>query len=102
GLGQLIDVWGVSAIVGHEKPSRELFGWALNEVGAEPANAVHVGNRLDTDVRPAKALGLGTVWVIRGEAPERPTPEQLAEPDLAVRDLSTLADKLLPLTDGSR
>lgn len=102
GLGQLIDVWGISAIVGHEKPSPDLFGWALNEAGAEPAHAVHVGNRLDTDVRPAKALGLGTVWVTRGEAPERPTPEQLAEPDLAVPDLTTLAGELLPLIDGPR
>ena len=102
GLGQLIDVWGVSAIVGHEKPSSSLFGWALNEAGAEPWNAVHVGNRLDTDVRPAKALGLGTVWVTRGEAPERPTPGQLAEPDLVVPDLTTLADELLPLIDKTR
>ena len=38
------------------------------------------------------------MWVLRGEAPDEPTPEQLAEPDLAVRDLSGLADVLLPLT----
>ena len=44
------------------------------------------------------ALGLGTVWVLRGEAPDEPTPEQLAEPDLAVHDLTGLADILLPLT----
>jgi FMN phosphatase YigB (HAD superfamily) len=101
GLGDLIDVWGISAVVGHEKPSPELFRWALDEAGTKPQHAVHVGNRLDTDVRPARALGLGTVWVTRGEAPDRPTPEQLAEPDLAVPDLSTLADALLPLVDGA-
>jgi FMN phosphatase YigB (HAD superfamily) len=101
GLGDLIDVWGISAIVGHEKPSPELFTWALAQAGTDARHAVHVGNRLDTDVRPAKALGLGTVWVTRGEAPDRPTPEQLAEPDLAVPDLSTLADTLLPLVDDA-
>ena len=99
GLDAYIDVWGVSAIVGHEKPSPELFDWALREAGTDAAHAVHVGNRLDTDVRPAKALGLGTVWVTRGEAPERPTAEQLAEPDLAVPSLDGLADVLLPLVD---
>jgi putative hydrolase of the HAD superfamily len=57
---------------------------------------VHIGNRLDTDVRPAAALGLGTVWVLRGEAPDSPTAEQLAEPDLAVPDLTGLAGVLLP------
>jgi putative hydrolase of the HAD superfamily len=51
---------------------------------------VHVGNRLDTDVRPARRLGLGTVWVLRGEAPPDPSPAQLAEADAAVADLTTL------------
>jgi FMN phosphatase YigB (HAD superfamily) len=95
GVGDLVDVWGVSALVGHEKPSPELFSWALAEAGAAADQAVHIGNRLDTDVRPAQRLGLGTVWVLRGEAPDHPTPEQLAEPDLVVPDLSQLADVLL-------
>jgi FMN phosphatase YigB (HAD superfamily) len=96
GLGDLVDVWGISAVVGLEKPSPEFFQWALGECGVEPHEAVHIGNRLDTDVRPAKALGLATVWVLRGEAPDAPTPEQLAEPDLAVHDLHGLADLLVP------
>ncbi|UUT35048.1 HAD family hydrolase [Microbacterium elymi] len=73
GVAPLVDVWAVSAIVGHEKPSPELFRWALAQAGAEPGEAVHIGNRLDTDVRPAQALGLATVWVLRGEAPDDPT-----------------------------
>ncbi|MGY1601462.1 HAD family hydrolase [Geodermatophilus sp. SYSU D00815] len=97
GVAPFVDVWGVSALVGHEKPSPELFRWCLAQAGCAPGEAVHVGNRLDTDVRPAAALGLGTVWVLRGEAPDEPTPAQLAEPDLAVRDLIGLADVLLPL-----
>jgi len=97
GVGDLIDVWGVSALVGHEKPSPELFGWALREAGAEPAQAVHVGNRLDTDVRPAARLGLRTVLVLRGEAPPAPTAAQLAEPDAVVHDLRELQELLLPL-----
>jgi FMN phosphatase YigB (HAD superfamily) len=97
GVAPFVDVWGVSALVGHEKPSPELFTWCLERSGCAAGQAVHVGNRLDTDVRPAAALGLGTVWVLRGEAPDDPSPEQLAEPDLAVRDLTGLADVLLPL-----
>ena len=96
-VAPFVDVWGVSAIVGHEKPSPELFRWCLHQAGCEPGQSVHVGNRLDTDVRPAAGLGLGTVWVLRGEAPDEPTAEQLAEPDVAVRDLTGLADVLLPL-----
>jgi FMN phosphatase YigB (HAD superfamily) len=99
GVADLIDVWAISALVGHEKPSRELFEWALAQAGTDPAHAVHVGNRLDNDVRPAAQLGLGTVLVLRGEAPPCPTAEQLAEPDLTVAGLDQLADTLLPLVD---
>lgn len=95
GFGDLIDVWGISAVVGHEKPSPEFFAWALRECGATADHAVHIGNRLDTDVRPAKALGLGTIFVTRGEAPPHPTAEQLAEADVAVADLTGVADLIL-------
>ncbi|MEV8267232.1 HAD family hydrolase [Microbacterium sp. NPDC076911] len=95
GIGSMVDVWGVSAVVGYEKPSPELFRWCMREAGVEPGNAIHVGNRLDTDVRPAKSLGLRTAWILRGEAPERPTDLQLREPDIAVTVLVGLADCLL-------
>lgn len=95
GYAGLVDVWGISAVVGHEKPSPEFFHWALREAGSTPEHTVHIGNRLDTDVRPAAALGISTIWVTRGEAPPEPTAAQLAEPDLAVPDLTTVADVLL-------
>ena len=95
GFGDLIDVWGISAIVGHEKPSPEFFAWALRECGTTADHAVHIGNRLDTDVRPAKALGLGTIFVTRGEAPPHPTTEQRAEADVTVPDLTGVAQLIL-------
>jgi FMN phosphatase YigB (HAD superfamily) len=101
GVAPFVDVWGVSAVVGFEKPSPELFHWCLEEAGVRAEQAVHIGNRLDTDVRPAHALGLGTVWVLRGEAPDDPTPKQLAEPDIVVRTLDGLAPRLFELI-GSR
>lgn len=101
GVAGFVDVWGVSALVGHEKPSAELFQWCLDRAGVRPEQAVHIGNRLDTDVRPARSLGLGTVWLLRGEAPDNPTEEQIAEADIAVRTLDGLASRLFALP-GSR
>jgi putative hydrolase of the HAD superfamily len=97
GLAPYIDVWGVSALVGYEKPSPELFRLCLRETGVAPAQAAHIGNRLDTDVRPAAALGLRTVWVLRGEAPDHPTDAQRSEADIVVRSLDGLADRILSL-----
>ncbi|GAA4834565.1 HAD family hydrolase [Saccharopolyspora rosea] len=94
GVADHIDVWAVSEVVGAEKPDPRIFEHALREAGVEPKHAVHVGNRLDTDVRGAHRVGLRTVWVVRGEAPPAPTPEQLAEPDVAVRSLAELPEAL--------
>lgn len=95
GVAPYVQVWGISALVGLEKPSAELFRWALSEAGTDAHKAVHVGNRLDNDVRPARAMGLGTVWVLRGEAPDHPTAEQCGEADHTVRDLVGLDQWLL-------
>lgn len=95
GVAPFIDVWGISAIVGYEKPSPDIFNWALGQAGTDAVHAVHVGNRLDNDVRAAHAVGLGTVWLLRGEAPDDPTPEQRAQADLVVSDLTGLGEILL-------
>ncbi|MCA1193894.1 MULTISPECIES: HAD family hydrolase [unclassified Saccharopolyspora] len=88
GVAPFIDHWAISELVGATKPDPEIFWHALNRAGVLPRNAVHVGNRLDSDVRGAQRLGMRTIWVVRGEAPPDPTPEQLGEPDIAVFSLA--------------
>jgi putative hydrolase of the HAD superfamily len=48
------------------------------------------GDRLDYDVEPARRAGMKTVWVLRGEAPDDPTSQQLEVPDGSVRSLEDL------------
>jgi HAD superfamily hydrolase (TIGR01509 family) len=102
GVADFIDVWAISEVVGAEKPDPAIFRYALTEAGVDPSHAVHVGNRLDTDVRGAHRVGLRTVWVVRGEAPANPTPEQLSEPDTAVFSLAELPAALDRLQEISR
>jgi 5'-nucleotidase len=45
------------------KPDPGLFRWAIERAGASPSRCVMVGDRLDNDVAPARALGLATIWV---------------------------------------
>jgi putative hydrolase of the HAD superfamily len=94
GLDRFVDVWAVSADVGFDKPDPRLFGHALEVAAVEPARAAMVGDRLDYDVRPARAAGMRTIWALRGEAPDEPTREQLAEADAAIRGLDELPDAL--------
>jgi HAD superfamily hydrolase (TIGR01549 family) len=94
GLDVFFEVWGVSDDVGLEKPDPALFAHVLKEAGVDPPRSVMVGDRLDYDVRPAKAAGMRAVWVLRGEAPDDPTPEQLDEADAAIRGLDELPSAL--------
>lgn len=94
GVLDLVDFAAISGVVGFEKPDARLFQAALDEVGVGPSATLHVGNRLDTDVRPAKALGMSTAWVLRGEAPPSPTSDQLSEPDIVVENLGELLGEL--------
>jgi putative hydrolase of the HAD superfamily len=90
GFGDLVDLWAISAEVGAEKPDERIFRFALQRAGVRPENVAMVGDRLDRDLVPAKRLGMRTVWVLRNEAPDDPTPEQLAVPDAAIRSLVEL------------
>ena len=57
-----------SAELGIAKPDRLIFERAIELAGCQLQNAVMVGDRLDNDIIPAKALGLKTVWIRKGLA----------------------------------
>jgi putative hydrolase of the HAD superfamily len=94
GLVPFFEVWGVSEDLGLQKPDPSLFVHAVRTAGVPPGRTAMVGDRLDYDVRPAREAGMRTVWVLRGEAPEHPTPAQLAEPDAAIHGLDELVPAL--------
>jgi HAD superfamily hydrolase (TIGR01509 family) len=90
GLTRFFEVWGVSDDLGLQKPDPKLFSQVLYTAGVSPARSVMVGDRLDYDVRPAKTAGMRTIWVLRGEAPDEPTADQMAEADASVRSLTEI------------
>ena len=90
GFGHLIGAWAISAEAGVEKPDPALFRTLLGDAGTTPDRVAMVGDRLDRDIVPAKQLGMRTIWVLRNEAPDDPTTEQLAVPDAVVRTLDEI------------
>lgn len=90
GLTSYFETWGLSDDLGLHKPDPRLFEAVLEQAGIAASKAVMVGDRLDYDVRPARRVGMRAVWVLRGEAPDRPTPEQLGEADAAIQGLDEL------------
>ncbi len=96
-LFDLIDFLGISALVGLEKPDPAFFKLAINELDLPADQIIHIGNRIDTDVNPAKSLGMKTVWVRRGEANPNPSEADLEAADITVGDLKNLPELIKAL-----
>lgn len=94
GVARHVELWAVSEELGIAKPDPRIFAHAVAAAGCRPRQAALAGNRLDSDIRPARTAGLRTVWLLRGEAPDEPTPEQLVEADAAIRSLAELPEAL--------
>ncbi len=87
GLLDLLPVRLYSCDTGRLKPHPEAFQMALTALGVEPNEAVYVGDRLETDVEPARRVGL---WGVLIRVPFRH--EQLAKitPDAVISELPEL------------
>jgi putative hydrolase of the HAD superfamily len=90
GVAGFFELWNISEDVGLEKPDPRLYAGAVAAAAVPAERTAMVGDRLDRDVRPARAAGMRTVWVLRGEAPDAPTDDQLAEADAAIAGLGEL------------
>ncbi len=94
GIDRHFQIWVISAEVGVDKPDPRIFERALSDAASPPERCAMVGDRLDNDIAAAKAQGMRTVWLLRGEAPQEPSEEQLAVPDVAIRSLAELPTAL--------
>ncbi len=84
---------GVEAeVVG--KPSRAYFEAALAELGTEPAEAVMVGDDVDSDVGGAKAIGLRGVLVRTGKFTEEALAAAEPKPDAVLGSVADLPEWL--------
>jgi REG-2-like HAD superfamily hydrolase len=87
------DFVAASARVGYEKPHPEIFRYALQQAGVQPAEALHVGDHLDADVSGAQSVGISAVLIDRRE---RFTEADLPDGVPLIRSLA----ELLPIVDA--
>lgn len=97
GLESFFRVVVISEERGVAKPDRTLFSLALREAGCKPREAVMVGDRIDNDVEPARALDLRTVLVRNGVFRHQLGERAGQRPDVEVpslRDVPHAIDRL--------
>lgn len=66
GILQYIDLVVASAEEGVAKPDKRIFEITLRRADCKPQHAVMIGDRIDNDIIPAKALGMKTIWIKQG------------------------------------
>lgn len=103
GMAERLDEWGMlqyfdvivaSAEIGYAKPDKEIFEKAFELARCTAQESVRVGDRLDNDIIPAKAIGMKTVWVKNGLAKYQDA--ELGE-NVADHQINTLSELLLVL-----
>ncbi len=87
GLSPLLSVFVDSSLVGVSKPDPEIFRLAANRLGLAPQSCLFVGDSLERDIVPAKAIGMRAVW-LRGPEPRPCSAPGL--PDAVVTSLREL------------
>lgn len=90
GLLDYFDVCVSSGEVGIEKPDAAIFHLALEQAGCVPTESVMIGDRLDNDIRPAKALGFRAVRILQGPHRFQRPRVEAETPDATVADLDEL------------
>lgn len=85
-IRQWIDLIISSADCGFSKPSSKIF----QQASCSASSATMIGDRLDNDIAPAKALGMKTIWIKQGFSAYSPIQSPSEEPDFTVNSLSDL------------
>jgi putative hydrolase of the HAD superfamily len=93
GLLDFLPVRLYSCDIGLIKPHPEAFEMALTALGVEPNETVYVGDRLETDVEPARRLGL---WGVLISVPFRHEHSDKVMPDAVIAELPELIKLLEP------
>ena len=75
---------------GLRKPDPAIFRLALDRAGCRADQAVMIGDRLDTDIAPAKAIGMATVRIRQGLSIVQEPADASQAPDVTVARVTDL------------
>lgn len=95
GILQYINLVIASAEEGVLKPDRAIFEIALKRSGCRADNAAMIGDRIDNDIIPAKALGMYTIWIKQGFGQYWNITKETERADCTVDSLTEICDILL-------
>ncbi len=69
--------------IGYYKPHPILFRTALRELGCLPQNSIHIGDKLETDIKGAKDYNMFTIWFNDSNSSK----SKLIQPDYEIHEI---------------
>jgi FMN phosphatase YigB (HAD superfamily) len=90
GIAQLFDHHGLSGVTGVRKPDPRAATMAAEALGVAPADCIMVGDRIDNDIAPARALGMATIHFRTGRHRRQKARTPAEEPHAIVSDVPEL------------
>jgi HAD superfamily hydrolase (TIGR01549 family) len=97
GIGDLFDHVGLSGVTGFSKPDPRAFTAAAEALGVAASACIMVGDRIDNDIAPAKALGMAAIQLRSGRHRRQRPRSPAEEPDAVVTDVLELGEAIRSL-----
>lgn len=96
GIRDLMEDVTVSSVTGYRKPNPEIFRISLRQMCVDASECVYVGDTPTKDIGGAQAMGFGATVLIASflTAEREPDRTGLPVPDIEIRKLAELPDKL--------
>lgn len=86
----VISSWDIQVM----KPDTRIFEYALEMAKCFPDEAVMIGDRIDNDIAPARAVGMKTIWIKQGFGGLQMPLSEKDTPDYTIEHLSELLNIL--------
>ena len=95
GIAQFFEHHGLSGATGLRKPDPRAFLAAAEALGVAPAGCIMVGDRIDNDIIPAKALGMAAIRFKTGRHRRQQPRSPVETPDADVTDVHELEEAIM-------
>jgi putative hydrolase of the HAD superfamily len=97
GIGDLFEYQGLSGLTGFSKPDPRAFQAAAEALDVTSVDCIMVGDRIDNDIVPAKALGMAAILLRAGRHRRQRPRSPAEEPDAVVTDVLELEEAISSL-----
>ena len=98
GIIELFEVLVFSSQTGFRKPDRRIFDAALLEAGKSAPECVMIGDRLDTDIKPANELGMKTIRITNSLFSQQEPLTDSEHPTLTIKRLREIPSEIVRLS----